>query len=38
MSVYDGSKMPLWRCAKDYVLMDHFHHAAFGGSFLNHLF
>ena len=38
MSVYDGSKMPLWRYAKDNVLMDHFHHAAFGGSFLNHLF
>ena len=30
--------MPLWRYAKDYTLMDHFHHAAFGGSFLNHLF
>jgi len=38
MTVYDGSKMPLWRYAKDYALMDHFHHAAFGGSFLNHLF
>jgi len=38
MSTYDGSRMPLWRYAKDYVLMDHFHHAAFGGSFLNHLY
>ncbi len=38
MSHYDGADMPLWRYAKDFVLMDHFHHAAFGGSFLNHIF
>ena len=38
MSNYDGSRMPLWRYAKDYMLMDHFHHAAFGGSFLNHMY
>ncbi len=37
MSYFDGSPAPLWRYAKDYVLMDHFHHAAFGGSFLNHM-
>ncbi len=36
MSTYDGSKFPLWDYAKRYVLMDHFYHAAFGGSFLNH--
>ena len=36
MSYYDGSKLPLWQYAKDYVLADHFFHAAFGGSFLNH--
>ena len=38
MSYYDGSSTPMWRIAKDYVLMDHFHHAAFGGSFLNHIY
>ena len=38
MSYYDGSKLPLWQYAKDYVLADHFFHAAFGGSFLNHIF
>lgn len=38
MSTYDGSQMALWQYAKDFTLMDHFHHAAFGGSFLNHLF
>ena len=36
MSYYDGSKLPLWPYAKGYVLADHFFHAAFGGSFLNH--
>ncbi|MBV8096271.1 MAG: acid phosphatase [Acetobacteraceae bacterium] len=36
MGYYDGSPLPLWRYAKDYVLADHFFHAAFGGSFLNH--
>jgi phospholipase C len=36
MSYYDGSTLPLWAYAKQYVLADHFHHAAFGGSFLNH--
>ena len=38
MSYYDGSPTPMWRIAKDYTLMDQFHHAAFGGSFLNHIF
>jgi len=36
MSYYDPSQMPLWDYAKRFVLMDHFFHAAFGGSFLNH--
>jgi phospholipase C len=37
MSYYDGSSLPLWAYARQYVLADHFHHAAFGGSFLNHI-
>ena len=37
MSYFDGSPTPLWAYAKDYVLMDHFHHAAFGGSYMNHM-
>ena len=36
MGYYDGSKLPLWRLARQYTLLDHFFHAAFGGSFLNH--
>ncbi len=36
MGYFDTSKSPMWRYAKDYVLMDNFFHAAFGGSFLNH--
>ena len=38
MGYYDGSKMPLWGLAQQYTLFDHFHHAAFGGSFLNHVY
>ena len=38
MSYFDGSPTPLWDLAKSYTLMDHFHHAAFGGSFLNHVY
>jgi phospholipase C len=37
MSYFDGSPTPLWAYARHYVLMDHFHHAAFGGSFMNHM-
>ena len=37
MSYFDGSPAPLWDYAQKYTLMDHFHHAAFGGSFLNHI-
>jgi phospholipase C len=36
MGYSDGSKLKLWRYARDYVLADNFFHAAFGGSFLNH--
>ena len=36
MGHYDGSKLPLWKVAKDYVLADNFFQGAFGGSFLNH--
>jgi phospholipase C len=36
MNYYDGSRLPMWSYAKNYVLMDNFFHAAFGGSFLNH--
>ena len=38
MSYYDGARTPMWRLAKDYTLMDHFHHAGFGGSFFNHIY
>jgi acid phosphatase len=37
MGYFDTSKLPMWQYAKDYVLMDNFFHAAFGGSFLNHI-
>src|SRR6266576_2928172 len=36
MGYFDGSKMKLWKWAQEYTLADHFFHAAFGGSFLNH--
>ena len=38
MATFDGANMPLAKIAKDNVLFDHFHHAAFGGSFLNHVY
>ena len=38
MGYYDGSPSPVWQLAKDYTLMDHFHHAGFGGSFFNHIY
>ncbi|MFZ4699605.1 MAG: alkaline phosphatase family protein [Candidatus Methylumidiphilus sp.] len=37
MGYYDGRKLPLWQYAKRYTLADHFFQAAFGGSFINHL-
>ncbi|MFG1430418.1 acid phosphatase [Xanthobacter sp. V2C-8] len=38
MSYYDGARLPLWRYAQRYTLADNFFHAAFGGSFLNHMY
>jgi phospholipase C len=37
MGYYDGRKLPLWSYARRFVLADRFFQAAFGGSFLNHL-
>ncbi len=37
MSYYDATDMPLGQLAKEFVLADNFFHAAFGGSFLNHM-
>jgi acid phosphatase len=34
----EAAGLPLWRWAQDYVLADNFFQAAFGGSFLNHIF
>jgi phospholipase C len=36
MSYYDGSTLPMWKWAQDYVLADHFFMSAFGDSYLNH--
>jgi acid phosphatase len=36
MGYFDGSKMRMWKWAKEYTLADHFFMGAFGGSFLNH--
>ena len=38
MGYYKSEGQELAALARDYVLADHFHHAAFGGSFLNHFF
>ena len=37
MGYFDGSKMKLWKWAREYTLADHFFQGAFGGSYLNHL-
>ncbi len=37
MSYYDASNMPEGKLAQQYVMADNFFHAAFGGSFLNHM-
>jgi phospholipase C len=37
MSYYDATSMPLGQLAREFVLADNFFHAAFGGSFLNHM-
>ncbi|WP_076865651.1 acid phosphatase [Bradyrhizobium mercantei] len=36
MSLWDGSKLAMWKLAEKYVLADNFFMGAFGGSFLNH--
>ena len=36
MGHYDGSTLPMWKWAQDYVLADHFFMGAFGDSYLNH--
>lgn len=36
MGYYDGSPLPMWSWAREFVLADNFFQAAFGGSFLNH--
>lgn len=36
MGYYNDNNLKLWKLAQDYTLLDHFHHAAFGGSFINH--
>jgi acid phosphatase len=38
MGYYHTSQLPLATEAKDFTICDHFFHAAFGGSFLNHQF
>ena len=38
MGYYDGSALKQWALAKEFTLADHFFHAAFGGSMLNHFF
>ena len=37
MGYYDGSKLPMWKWAQEYTLADNFFMAAFGGSYLNHV-
>ncbi len=37
MGYYEGKQLPLWSYARRYTLADHFFAAAFGGSFLNHM-
>src|SRR5712692_4465246 len=36
LGYYDGSSLAMWNLAQELTLADHFFHAAFGGSFLNH--
>lgn len=37
MGYYDGSPLPMWKWAREFTLADNFFQAAFGGSFLNHM-
>jgi len=36
MGYFDGTRLRLWRWAKEYTLTDNFFMGAFGGSYLNH--
>ena len=36
MGYYDGSPLPMWKIAREFVLADHFFMSAFGDSYLNH--
>lgn len=38
MGYYEEKNSPIWQYARKYTLADHFFTAAFGGSFLNHIF
>ena len=37
MSYYDGSPLPMWKVAQEFVLADRFFMGAFGDSYLNHM-
>jgi acid phosphatase len=37
MGYYDGSRLPMWKWAREFTLADNFFMGAFGGSYLNHL-
>ena len=36
MGYYDTTRLPMYRLAREFTVLDHFFQAAFGGSFLNH--
>jgi acid phosphatase len=38
MGYYDAAHLKQWKLAQEFVLADHFFHAAFGGSFVNHFY
>ncbi|MGD9895584.1 MAG: alkaline phosphatase family protein [Candidatus Methylacidiphilaceae bacterium] len=37
MGYYETKRLPIYQIARDYTVLDHFFQAAFGGSFLNHM-
>ena len=37
MGHYDGSRLPMWKWAREYTLADNYFMGAFGGSYLNHV-
>jgi acid phosphatase len=38
MGHYDGSKLAMWKVAREFTLADNFFMGAFGGSYLNHIY